>query len=124
MSDRDNTDLWTALTIGAVVGIGAVLLVRARQSDRDVSVLKRLAPARKRGQRAVRAARRAVESGAERAGDAGSDLLHAGRDALSELRHGARDIVLSAREELEKAARDSLSDARKAARKAARRTFR
>jgi gas vesicle protein len=117
MSDRDNTDLWTALTIGAVVGIGAALLVRARQSDTDTIMLaRRLKPVRK----AARAARDEVGRRTRHVADAGEDLLDAGREILDDLRQGARDIVKATREELQKAARESVADARKAARKARR----
>ena len=121
MRDRDNTDLWTALAIGAVVGIGAALLARSRQDDNDL--LRRLKPTRKRAARIVKNARRAVGRGAHQAGEVGEDLVHASRDMLSDLRKNARQIVHTTRDELEKVARDSIIDARKAARKAVR-TFR
>jgi gas vesicle protein len=125
MNDRDNTDLWTALAIGAVVGIGAALVARSRQEDNELqSVLRRLRPARKQAVRIVRNARRAVGRGAQQAGEAGEELLGASRDVLNDLRKGAREIVHSTREELQKVARESITDARKAARRAARRTFR
>jgi gas vesicle protein len=124
MRDRDNTDLWTALAIGAVVGIGAALLARSRDENELQSVLRRLKPAQKRAARIVRTARRAVGRGAHQAGETGEELVHASVDMLNDLRQGARDIVHTTREELQKAARDTLIDARKAARRAARRTFR
>lgn len=125
MKDRDNSDLWTALTIGAVVGIGAALLARSRQSDDDLhAVLSRLKPQRKRTGRALKRARHAIDRGARQAGAAGEDLVHASREVLDDLRKGARDIVQSTTEELRNVARDSIADARRAARKAARRAFR
>jgi gas vesicle protein len=125
MKEHDNTDLWTALAIGAAVGIGAALVARSRQGDDDLqNVLRRLKPARKRAGRMVKAARRGVVRGVHQAGETGEDIVHASRDMLSDLRKGARDIVHTTREELQKVARDSIIDARKAARRAARRTFR
>jgi gas vesicle protein len=125
MNDRDNTDLWTALAIGAVVGIGAALVARSRQEDNELqSVLRRLRPTRKQAVRMVKNARRAVGRSAQQAGEAGEELLGASRDVLNDLRKGAREIVHSTREELQKVARESITDARKAARRAARRTFR
>jgi gas vesicle protein len=125
MRDRDNTDLWTALAIGAVVGIGAALLARSRQDETNdlQGMLKRLKPTRKRAARMVKNARRAVSRGAHQAGEAGEDLVHASRDMLTDLRKNAREIVHTTRDELEKVARNSVLDARKAARRAARRTF-
>ena len=124
MKDRDNTDLWTALAIGAVVGIGAALVARSRDESELQSVLRRLKPAQKRAAHMVKNARRAVGRGAHQAGEAGEDLVHASVDMLNDLREGARDIVHTTREELQRAAHDTLIDARKAARRAARRAFR
>src|SRR5688572_33330029 len=98
MKDRDNTDLWTALAIGAVVGIGAALLARSRQDDNDLQhVLKRLKPTRKRAAKLVKNARRSVSRGAHQAGEVGEGVLHASRDMLHDLRENARDIVHTTR---------------------------
>lgn len=121
MSDRDPIDIWAAVAIGAVVGIGTALIIRARQEDDTHELLKRLRPVRRGAERAAKAVRKEVAHRAGQAGDAGEELLSAGRDVIDEMRKGARDIVRSTREELEKAARDSVRDARKAARRAARR---
>jgi gas vesicle protein len=122
--DRDHVDLWTAVAIGAVIGIGTALIVRARQEDETSDLLRRLQPVRKRAQRTAKAVRKSVGRTAHRAGDATDDLVSAGREILDELRRGAADIVSSTRDELQKAASDSLADARAAARKAARRVTR
>lgn len=124
MRDHDSIDVWAAVAIGAVVGIGAALLVRARQEDDTHELLKRLRPVGRSAQRAATAVRKEVGRRASQAGEAGEDLVAAGRDVLDDLRKGARDIVHATREELEKAARDSVRDARKAAQRAARRATR
>jgi gas vesicle protein len=122
--DRDHVDLWTAVAIGAVIGIGTALIVRARQEDETSDLLKRLQPVRKRAQRTAKAVRKSVGRTANRAGDATEDLVSAGREILDELRRGAADIVSNTRDELQKAASDSVADARAAARRAARRVTR
>jgi gas vesicle protein len=122
--DRDHVDLWTAVAIGAVIGIGAALIVRARQEDETSNLLKRLQPVRKRAQRTAKVVRKSVGRTADRAGDATADLVSAGREILDELRQGAADIVRTTRDELQKAAADSVADARGAARRAARRVTR
>lgn len=124
MSDQDGIDVWAAVAIGAVVGIGTALLVRARQEDETHELLKRLRPVRRGAQRAATAVRREVGRRTSQAGDAGEELVSAGLDVLDELRKGAREIVHATRDELQKAARDSVRDARKAARRAARRATR
>jgi gas vesicle protein len=121
MSDRDNVDVWTAVAIGAVVGIGAALLVRARQEDDTHELIRKLQPLRKRAGRAAKSMKREVRRGAGKAVDAGEELVDAGRDILEELRDGASEIVRNTRDELQKAARESVRDARRAAGRAAKR---
>jgi gas vesicle protein len=122
--DGDKVDLWTALAIGAVVGIGTALIVRARQDDETSELLKQLKPIRKRAQRAARTVRREVGRTAHRAADATDEFVSASREVLDELRKGAAEIVRDTRDELQKAARESVADARKAARRTARRVAR
>jgi gas vesicle protein len=121
MSDRDNVDVWTAVAIGAVVGIGTALIVRARQDDDTHEIIRKLRPVRRRAEKAAKNVRREVGRRASQAGDAGGELLSASRDVLDELRKGAAEIVRDTRDELRRAAKDSVADARKAARRAARR---
>jgi gas vesicle protein len=123
MMERDRTDVWTAVAIGAVVGIGAALLYRARQEDDTHELLKRLRPVQRGAARTAKSVRREVAERASQVGDAGEELLSAGREILDELRKGAREIVSATRDELDRAARQSVADARKAARKAARRAL-
>ena len=124
MTDRDNTDVWTAVAIGAVVGIGATLLLRAQQEDDTHEIIKRLRPLKRNASKAAKYAGRHVSDGARAAGAAGEEALSVGRELLEELQEGARDILREARTELRKAARESVRDAQKAALKAARRRFR
>ncbi|HEX6307934.1 MAG TPA: hypothetical protein VFZ69_07090 [Longimicrobiales bacterium] len=121
MRDRDNTDVWTAVAIGAIVGVGATLLMRAQQEDDTYEILKRLRPVTRQAKRTAKVAQKEFGRRARQAGDTGEELLSAGREIMDELRSGARDIVRSTRNELRKAARDAVKDARKAARNAARR---
>jgi gas vesicle protein len=116
MRDRDNTEVWTAVAIGAVLGIGTALLVRARQEDETHEIIRRLRPVTRQAKNVAGRARDEVGRRARQAGDTGDDLLSAGREIMDELRRGAQDIVKSTRKELRKAARDSVKEARKAAR--------
>jgi gas vesicle protein len=131
MSDRDNTDIWTAVAIGAVVGIGTALIVRARQDDETHEIIRRLRPVRKRAGKTMQQARRELGRQAQRAGETGEELVSAGRDMLHELREGAAEIVRDTRKELKRAAKEArkaalegASDAQRAARRAARRVAR
>jgi gas vesicle protein len=123
MKDHDNFDVWAAVAIGAVIGVGTALLVRARQEDDTHEIIRRLRPVQKKAKRTARNVGREVSRRAGQAGDAGEDLLRAGREMLDELREGAGDIVRSTRKELRKAARDSVREATKAARKARQAAF-
>ena len=116
MRDRDNTEVWTAVAIGAVLGIGTALLVRARQEDDTHEIIKRLRPVTRQAQKAAGRAGREFGRRARQAGDSGEELLSTGREIMDELRRGAQDIVKTTRKELRKAARDSVKEARKAAR--------
>lgn len=121
MTDRDNTDVWTAVAIGTVVGIGATLLMRAQQEDDTHELIKRLRPLKRGAERAAKTAGKEVRRTARAAGDTGEEVLSAGRELLEELQDGARAILRETRTELRKAARESVREAQKAARKAARR---
>lgn len=121
MNDRDRTDLWTALAVGAVVGIGAALLLRSGEETQTERLIKGLRPVQKSAKRAVRSARTSIGRGARQVGERGEDLLHDAVEALSELRSDAAKIVAQAREELQDAARSSLKEARRSARRTRRR---
>lgn len=121
MPQRETTDFATAFAIGAVLGIGAMLLLRPRPSSRVERIVKEIEPYRRK---AVRRARRARKRGgttspvrAERRGE----LVSAGRDLLGEFRGELADLLSGAREELARSVEDQLSQAQKKLRRRARR---
>lgn len=116
MTDRDTSEVWTAVAVGAIIGIGAALLVRARQEDDTHELIKRLRPVTRQAKQAAKSARKELGRRARQAGDSGEDLLSSSREILDEMQKGAREIILSTRDELRQAAHDSVRDARKAAR--------
>jgi vacuolar-type H+-ATPase subunit H len=116
MRDQENTEVWTAVAIGAVIGIGTALLVRARQEDDTHAIIRRLRPVQRQVKSAAGKARKELGRRARQAGDTGDELLSSGREVMEELRRGAKDIVKTTRKELRKAARESVKEARKAAR--------
>lgn len=123
MNKRDNTDVWAAVAIGAVVGIGATLLARAKQEDEVHAIVKKLRPVKKGAKRAAGVVRDEVGRRSRAAGREGRELMSASREMLDELRDGAREIVSATRDELRRAAKETVKEARKAARQS-RRTFR
>lgn len=120
MTDRDTSEVWTAVAIGAIIGIGAALLVRARQEDDTHEIIKRLRPVTRQAKQTATSARKELGRRARQAGDSGEDLLSSSRDILEGMQKGAREIILSTRDELRQAARDSVRDARRAARNSIR----
>lgn len=124
MNERDNTEMWTALAIGAVVGIGTALLVRARQEDDTQELLKRLKPVRRRAEKAAKVVRKEVGRRSRQANDAAVDLMAVSRDTLEELRRGAAEIVRDTRDELQRAAKESAREMRRASRAVAKRVSR
>jgi hypothetical protein len=130
MRDQDKAEVWAALAIGAIVGVGTALLVRARQEDERYEVLEAIRPLRRGASRAagriadeagdlMEAARKATRRRSLRRRT--TKAVDAGREMIDDLSSRARDIVESTRKELEKAARESVKEARRAARTASRR---
>jgi len=121
MNDRDKTDLWTALAVGAVVGIGAALLLRAGDEPETRKLLGRLKPVQERARRGVQQASRELGKTTRKLGQRGEDLLDEGADTLGELRRDAARIVAQARADLEDIAHSSVKQAKRTARRTRRR---
>src|SRR5687768_8145700 len=99
MTERDNTDMWTALAIGAVVGIGATLLLRAQQHDDTHDLIKRLRPMQRGAKKVMKSAGKRVVRGMRSARGSGEELLSTGHDLLDDLQENARDILHETRSE-------------------------
>lgn len=119
MPRKDTTDFLAAFAVGAVLGIGATLLLAPERSHRE-RLARQLKPYGKQLRRSARDIRGAVERGAEATGEMGNELVGAGRELLGEFRKEVARIVADAREELSDAARDGGRQARKGARRAGR----
>jgi hypothetical protein len=120
MNDRDKTDLWTALAVGALVGIGAALLLRATDEPKPQGLLRGLRPVQKQATRVVKEAGKRFERSRRGISRRGESLLEQGADSLAELRRDAARIVAEARRELEDVAEGSVKQARRTARRARR----
>lgn len=123
MNDRDKTDLWTALAVGAVVGIGVGLLLRAGDElePRSRRLLAAAKPIKKSAQRTLGRAGRDLGRGARRLGEHGEELLAEGTEVLAGLRRDAARVLAETRRELEEMADGSVKRVRRAARRARRR---
>lgn len=121
MADRDTVDFVTAFAVGAILGVGATLLLRSEPPTARERVVKELKPYGKRIRKGARRAWREMGSGAGSAMGAGEDLASAGRAVLSDFRDEIADIVSGARSELSRAMEHQVRDAQRALRKSARR---
>jgi gas vesicle protein len=118
MNDRDKTDLWTALAVGAVVGIGAALLLRSADEPETKGLLRTLRPIQQRARRVATEASRQIDHSTRSLGRRGEDLIEQGAGALTDLRQDAARIVAQARQELEDIAQNSVKRAKRTARQA------
>lgn len=119
MPRKDTTDFLAAFAVGAVLGIGATLLLAPERTPRE-RLARQLKPYGKQLRRSYRDIRGAVGRGAEATGEMGGELVGAGKELLGEFRKEVARIVADAREELSDAARDRAGRARRGARKAGR----
>jgi hypothetical protein len=119
MDREDTLDLVAAFVIGAVLGIGATLLLRGdppTRTDRVPSQLKRVS----RSGRGPADARHGAGRGVRAVRAAGGAALRSGRDALDTLRGDVADLVSAARDEVARSARDTVREARAALERARR----
>ena len=99
MARQDTTDFLTAFAVGAVLGIGATLLLRGgRPQTAKERLLRELKPHRKKiGPGRVA---RGVRRGRAAAADLADDAIDTGRELLAEFRDEVKRIVEDARDEL------------------------
>jgi gas vesicle protein len=110
MARQDTTDFLTAFAVGAVLGIGATLLLRSRPETAKERLLRELKPHYRkkigggRGARGVRRSRAAAVDMADDAIDTGRELLSEFRDEVKRIVEDARDELVEALEDREPAA--------------------
>lgn len=106
MARQDTNDFLTAFGIGAVLGVGAALLLRPEKPNPRKQLQKRLKPhVRKLGKSASRT-RKAARVAAREAGTSADEVIHAGRELLAEFRREVAGILDEAREELRELAQE------------------
>lgn len=113
---QDTVDFATAFTVGAVLGVGATLLLTP-ETTRTERVAKRLRPPTRQIRRSIKQAREALEEGGEAAGDLSSELIGAGRELIGEFRAEVARIVEDARADLQDAIRDASGQRRRSRRR-------
>jgi gas vesicle protein len=100
MARQDSNDFLAAFGIGAVLGIGAALLLRPEKPNPRKQLQKRLKPHVRKLSKSAARTRRAARVAARGAGPSTDDVIHAGRELLAEFRGEVARILDEAREEL------------------------
>ncbi len=108
MDDRESVELVAAFAVGAILGVGATLLLRSEPSLPH-RLTRRLEKSGRRLSRRAQAAGRG-------AGDAGEALASTGREVLHRFRGEVEELVSAAREQLAQDVYDQLRGARREAR--------
>jgi gas vesicle protein len=112
--ETDSVDLFTAFAIGAMIGVGATLLLRPDQPTTGERIMKRFEPITKNAQKAARRARREYGRSLALSQKATRNLGQAGKDVLDDFRSQVEEILTDARDELTSSARQQVQSARKA----------
>ncbi|NIU77490.1 MAG: hypothetical protein GWN71_29230, partial [Gammaproteobacteria bacterium] len=94
--DGDNVDFLAALGIGALIGLGMVLLFRPDPPTRRERIMKELKPYRKKLDKRAKKTRKVINERASSARKRGDALVSSSRDALDSLREDVADIVAEA----------------------------
>lgn len=113
MAENERTEMITAFAIGAMIGVGATLLLRPDPTPRE-RLRRELKPLVKKARQAGRRTRHGIERSFETSRDAGSDLADASREFLDDFRDRLDHIVESAARDAKRAATRRAKVARKA----------
>ena len=111
--ETDSVDILTAFAIGAMIGVGATLLLRSTPETRTERIMKQLRPVARKARKAVHRAGSNYSKSLRMARRATGELGEGGKEVIDELQQQMEDVLASAREELGDAARKQLKLARK-----------
>jgi gas vesicle protein len=120
MNERDTIDFATAFAVGAIIGVGATLLLRPEPPSRTERLLKELGPYRKQIDRGAQRVRKSVGKSAATAAHIGEQAWDESRARADDFRSELADVVADARDEFTKVLRAEIKQARKALRKGAK----
>ncbi|HUH12325.1 MAG TPA: hypothetical protein VMK65_04415 [Longimicrobiales bacterium] len=114
MADRDTREFLAAFAVGAVLGIGATLLMRPDAPTARERLTRELKDYGKRAGKTARRARKGMGRGLEDARERGGQAVAGGVDMVDDLRDEVSDIVSSARQEITRAVETQVKDVEKA----------
>jgi gas vesicle protein len=106
MARQDTNDFLAAFGIGAVLGIGAALLLRPDKPNPRKQLQKRLKPHVRKLSKSASRTRKAARVAARESGTSTDEVIHAGRELLAEFRGEVSRILDEAREELRELAQE------------------
>ena len=121
MTKDSSSEFVMAFAVGAMLGIGAALLLAPDPPTRREKLMKELKPYRKKLKKRTASARKGVGRRASAAADMGDELMEAGRAVARDLREEVADLVAQARSEIASTVEDQLEAAQDALRKGAKR---
>ncbi len=124
MRDEHNGEFVVAFAVGALLGVGAALLLAPDPPTRRDKIMKELKPYRKTLRKKTSSARKQMGRRASAAGDFGEELISAGRAVAADLREEIADLVSEARSEIAATVEDQLEAAQDALKKGAKRVRR
>jgi gas vesicle protein len=111
MSDDKTTEYVTLFVVGALVGVGAALLLAPDPPTRRERVMKQLKPYRKKLDKKAARIRKQAGRQVEAAGEWGDDLRSAAQAVLADLREEVADLVADARDQIADAVENQLDTA-------------
>jgi gas vesicle protein len=114
MNEKDTIDFATAFAVGAIIGVGATLLLRPEPPSRTERLLKELGPYRKQLDRGAKQVRKSVGKGASAAAHMGEQAWEEGRGRADDFRAELAGVVADARDEFARLLRAEVKQARKA----------
>jgi gas vesicle protein len=117
MAREDTTDFLAAFAVGAVLGIGATLLLRPEPTSAKERLMRELKPYGRQMDRGTARVVRGVREGSRATREMSDDAIDAGRELLGEFRDEVRRILAEARDELADAMAERAPDRRAGARR-------
>jgi len=112
MAENERTEMITAFAIGAVIGVGATLLLRPEPTPKQ-RLARQFKPLVKRARKAGHRTRQHVEEGIRSSRAAGAELADASRDILEDFQDRLDRIVESAARDAKRAVNRRAKVARK-----------
>lgn len=124
MPQRDTIDFTAAFAVGAMLGIGATLLLRPTRPTRRERIGHEMKPRREKVRRRARRARKELGHGADATAELGEEVVAAGRQLVKELRKEWKILIDDARRDVARAVDDQIRTARRAGKQSAARLAR